>query len=71
MTLDDQIDALGPLTPGVIVALAGYKSGSNQLTDFRSKGRRLPPARLEALAQRLRELAATAEEMAATVTPAS
>lgn len=70
MTIDDQIKALGPLTPGIIVALAGYKSGSNQLTDFRHKGRRMPPARLRDIAQRLRELASTAEEMAA-IKPAS
>jgi hypothetical protein len=65
MTLDDQLDALRPLTPGAVVTLAGYKSGSNQLTDFRAKGRTIPRARLEALAVRLEQLAAAAREIAA------
>ena len=64
MTLDEQIDALRPLTPGVFAALAGYRQGSNQITTMRARGIRVPPERLAALAQRLRDLADKAEGMA-------
>jgi hypothetical protein len=66
MTLDDQLDALRPLTNEAVARCAGYASGNNQLTAYRASGRRLPPKRLRALAERLRELARIADEMAGT-----
>lgn len=63
MTLDDQLRALLPLKPGQIAELAGYSSGSNQLTSMRAVGRRMSDERLRAIARRLREIAETADAL--------
>ena len=64
LTIDDQIAALAPLSPGQIAELAGYSSGSNQLTAFRGRGSTIPAERLRVVARRLREIAEAAEEIA-------
>lgn len=64
MTLDDQIEALEPLTPGVIAALLEY-SNLGQLRVQRSRGATIPAGRLRRAAERLRVLADTAESLAA------
>lgn len=63
MTIDDQLDALRPLTPGVAAKLAGY-SEVGSISVQRSRGKLLPADRLKAMAERLRSLAAVCEGMA-------
>jgi hypothetical protein len=65
MTINDQLDALRPLTPGAVATLAGY-SDPQSIRVQRARGRGIPAARLRALAERLRELARIADEMAGT-----
>lgn len=63
MTIDDQLDALRPLTPGAVAELAGYaEAGSIRVQ--RQRSRPLSAERLRALASRLRDLADHAERMA-------
>lgn len=64
MTLDDQLRALAPLDAGVVARLAGY-SDPVQLRKARLRGSRLPDAKLRAVAQRLRDLADTADGLTA------
>jgi uncharacterized membrane protein len=63
MTIDDQLETLRPLTPGVAAKLAGY-SNPQSIRVQRQRGRPMSPERLRAMAVRLRELAGAAEELA-------
>lgn len=64
MTLTEQLAALAPLTSVAVARLAGYSSPEQQLRQYRHRGSKMPPDRLRLVAQRLRELAATADEIA-------
>lgn len=63
MTLDDQLRALAPLTPALVVTLAGggFATPSAEVWQLRRRGRCLSDQRLRMLAGRLRELADKAE----------
>lgn len=63
MTLDEQLRAMDPLTPGLVGKLAGYRTGSNQITTIRARGSTIPDERLERLAAELEALAKRAREL--------
>lgn len=63
MTIDEQIAALEPLTPGVIAAMVGYKAAGS-ITTKRARGRGLTAEQLARAATRLRALADEADALA-------
>ena len=63
MTLDDQLDALDPLTQGAIAKLAGH-TNPKSMSVKRVRGSALSRQQLLDIARGLRGLAEIAEEMA-------
>jgi hypothetical protein len=63
MTIDDQIRALAPLTPGTVAAMAGYRF-AQAISTRRSRGQTLTKEQLLAVADSLGRLKERAEAMA-------
>jgi hypothetical protein len=63
LTIDDQLRALEPLTPGSVAQLAGYRN-QQTIRVQRMRGKALSPERLAKLAENLRLLADAADGLA-------